>query len=308
MTSEAELAALVDVGFDHTTFRLFVVGLTALLVYDYFLTLKDEVRYGWRTENVPIFVIYLFTRYLPIAFQVWLVIFSLDPGYTSEACAKTIFITSMYNDIIMTLSQIILTLRAYAITMRNKLVAGILCTISAVEFCVGVYMFVYAAVNPLPTTSTIPLALFNGCALNIGKYLTIIQMVLPLTFEITAFLLVFVQAQSIKSRYREANASTIVDRINRDSEIYFVFITSCNFLAVVMYFTVKSMSTRGLPVIGNMVLMPVMICRMVMSLRKAADSTRPHMSVEAPAESQTGNSRYSHSSHPVNIKLAVFKR
>ena len=55
--------------------------------------------------------------------------------------------------------------------------------------------------------------------------------------------------------------------------------------------------------------MPMMICRMIMSLRKAADSTRPMMSIEVPTEPETGNWHYSHPLHPVdNIKLSVFKR
>ena len=38
--------------------------------------------------------------------------------------------------------------RAYAITMKNKLFAGILYAISAAEFCTGCYMFIRAAVKP----------------------------------------------------------------------------------------------------------------------------------------------------------------
>jgi len=60
------------------------------------------------------------------------------------------------------------TNRAYAITRKKKWVAGILYTIIAVQFCVGIYMLFWAALKPCkyfrPITHARALELRKGCS------------------------------------------------------------------------------------------------------------------------------------------------
>ena len=92
--------------------------------------------------------------------------------------------------------------RTYAITMKNKWVAGILYTVSAAEFGIGVYMLIWAALNSrkylrsityarapelrkgftVPTVHPVPLDEYNMCIPNIKKTFTLIQMSLSLAF------------------------------------------------------------------------------------------------------------------------------
>lgn len=110
----------------------------------------------------------------------------------------------------------------------------------------------------MPVTPTIPLPIFQVCYINIQQSLATVQLVLPLVFgeysspyslvprvdpsvplEIAVFVLITTQVRLFKSRYQGMNMPKILKRIGKDAEIYFIFITVYNLLAVVMYFTVK---------------------------------------------------------------------
>jgi len=61
---------------------------------------------------------------------------------------------------------------------------------------------------------------------------------LPLTYltiptDVTVFAIILVKTHIIKSRHL-MNRSRILNTVSRDAEIYFVIITTCHFLIVVM--------------------------------------------------------------------------
>jgi len=112
-----------------------------------------------------------------------------------------------------------------------------------------------------PVMHTVPLVVFQVCSSDTKRFFTVIGQVLPLIFgryfvtllappllglthlpipsDVTIFVLVIVQVRLIRRGCRGVSGSTIVDVINRDAEIYFVVITTYNFVAVVMLCTVK---------------------------------------------------------------------
>lgn len=145
--------------------------------------------------------------------------------------------------------------RAYAITGKNKWVAGVLYTICVVQFGVGVYMFIWAILNPAVTLG-IPLDSYRVCLAKTTKTFTVIQMALSLAFgrypslflipflglthllvpsDMAVFTLVVVQTRFLKSMHRGVNVPSIIDTVSRDAEIYFAVITTTHFLIVVMY-------------------------------------------------------------------------
>ena len=110
----------------------------------------------------------------------------------------------------------------------------------------------------MPVMPSVPLIVFRECPPSVINSLSIVQTMLPLTFgrysvtllflelthppilpEIAVFVLVFVHIKRFRLKYRGMNEPKILDRINRDAEIYFVLTSVINLLAVVMFFTVK---------------------------------------------------------------------
>ena len=139
-------------------------------------------------------------------------------------------------------------------------VSGILYTISATQFGVGFYMFVWARLNPIHWTPAIPLDPYRLCIANATKAFTTIQMTLSLTFgryfvtlplpfleltrlpvlsDIVAFTLVVMQIRLLRSAHQGIHVPRIINTVGRDAKVYFAVITTTHLLIVVMYITTR---------------------------------------------------------------------
>lgn len=281
MSSEPELADVIQLGHDITSFKFYAISATALWFYDYLLTVDDEFRYAWRGGNNLMFVMFLLVRYFPAPALIWTTIASWSPGYTPEMCKKTGFIELLFLTFITTCAQIVLSQRTYAITMRSKWVAGILYTGTAVQFVIGSYMLIYSAVKPV-AISTIPLDSYHLCLPILPKVFTIVDISLALGFDIVVCVLVVVQAQIFRTINRGTNVPNLLSTVSKDTVIYFAVISSSHLLVVIMFSVARPM-LRAVATVGNAVLIPLMIVRMIISLRKAAsDSQLLIIDVEIP--------------------------
>ncbi|KAF9644140.1 hypothetical protein BDM02DRAFT_3131952 [Thelephora ganbajun] len=139
MPSDPELADIIQLGHDITSFKLYLISATALWFYDYFLTVNDEFRPGTFQRRT------LYGQLLSHGLRA-----------THLRCMRTAFIELMYAAFITVFAQIILSQRTYAITMKSKWIAGILYTVAAIQFGVGAYVFMISALHPgqyfYPTT------------------------------------------------------------------------------------------------------------------------------------------------------------
>jgi len=68
---EADLAALVEIGEQLFTFKLFLAAVHLLWIYDYCLTFGDEVEYAWRGRKSRMFALFIANRYNPVLQIVW---------------------------------------------------------------------------------------------------------------------------------------------------------------------------------------------------------------------------------------------
>jgi len=159
MASGSSIAELVELGNDITSIKMYAISVTALWCYDYLLTLKDEVEYAWRTKNMLLFILFLITRYLPVPFLIWIVTSSWSPRYTAELCKRTVFLEVVYFTLVTLAAHTVLSLRVYAVTGRNRWIAGGLYALTTLQFVVGVYLCVYSFLHPLQ----LPQIDLDGC-------------------------------------------------------------------------------------------------------------------------------------------------
>jgi len=284
---------------------LLAVSVTVLLFYDYLLTLGDEVRYAWKMESTLAFVLFILSRYLPVAFQIWLLFTLFYSGYTTKICVRTAPLQTVYFSLVTLFAQIVMTQRTYAITRKNKWIAGILYTISAGQLGLECYIVIYGLLNPgLEVVPAVPLVAFQSCSVKGRLDFTIPQMALSFAFDVAVFVTVMVQAQIFKSGQRWIGVPSILDTVSRDAQIYFALITSTHLLIVLM-FAVTRPGVRFLPVAGNGVFIPVMTCRMIMSLKKAAGAESSYSGIPMPTESSV-NFRDTYTTD--SIQLSTFKK
>ncbi|KAF9792646.1 hypothetical protein BJ322DRAFT_63556 [Thelephora terrestris] len=306
MASNPDVAALAQLGHDITSLKLYVVSVTALWVYDYFLTLADEVHYAWKTERTLIFVLFLVTRYLPPVFHTWVIITQHYPGYSTEVCQKSAFLQVVYYSCIAAAAQIVLTQRAYAITAKNKWVAAILYAIFTLQIGVGIYMTIWSATGPITQFPPIPLDAYRSCLTRTSRALTVLQMSVSLSFDIVVFVLVVVQTRLIKSRYRGMGRPNLLNTFSRDAEIYFGVITTSHFLIVVVFAAARP-GIGPIPIVGNAMYIPMMISRMIISLKKAASRGEIRADLDAQNPLSMGLQDI-HSAHRVeNVRLSTLR-
>ncbi|KAF9462323.1 hypothetical protein BDZ94DRAFT_1322699, partial [Collybia nuda] len=66
--SEAFSSSIIALGYDLFSIKLYWVACSALWVYDYFLTLDDEIRYAWKGRKTLVFWLFILNRYLAPCF------------------------------------------------------------------------------------------------------------------------------------------------------------------------------------------------------------------------------------------------
>lgn len=276
------IAEVIELGFDISSIKIYAIAVIALWLYDYFLTLEDEVAYAWKTKNMLMFVLFLITRYLPVPFFIWIIASSWLPSYTAELCRKTVFLEVTYFTLITLFAHIVLTLRVYAITGGNKWIAGGLYGLSIIQFGVGAYLCVYSSLHPL-RLPPIPLEVYQMCLFRIPRFGSLLYTSFSLAFDLAVFVIILVRTRVSGSQRGDSNIPNIINTVTRDAVIYFSVIFTSHFLLVLMLRFVRP-SLRFLPTVGNAVFVPMMITRIILSLKKAASTPPKFEMVEVPTE------------------------
>ncbi|KIM36934.1 hypothetical protein M413DRAFT_31328 [Hebeloma cylindrosporum] len=102
----------------------------AMFTWDYIITFGMEVDLVWKSNWSLMKVLYLIQRYLPFIDTAWLMVYALTKtGLTKTACQKIYLTSSASIAIGVTTSELILTLRTWAVWERNRRLSIILPTL-----------------------------------------------------------------------------------------------------------------------------------------------------------------------------------
>ncbi|KAF9781170.1 hypothetical protein BJ322DRAFT_1079424 [Thelephora terrestris] len=243
------------------------IACATILFYEYFLTFSDEVRYAWRgKKKTSVFLLFCMNRYLPIAYKIWDLSYDAQYQY-GQLVIWTPTEVNSYLVLVTLLSQLFLALRVYAVNGRSKASVAILSAMTFVQLAYGV---VYIAVfrrgaytlvplaDPREYTFAICLADSNGTGLQLG------YLALSLGFDVIAFVMIAVC--SCKSAN---SSSSLFRRVVQDATVYFLMIVWVHLTVMIYVARMGSLKLKG-PTATNSVI-PVMICRLVLSLRKSND-------------------------------------
>jgi len=100
-----------------------------IMVYDYMLTLPDEIRLIWPWEWKAGKILYIVTRYLAISDQIGFLLFWFNRDFTADQC-RLVFTAScwfLFTGIVI--AQWIICMRTYAVWGQSKLILGVLVTL-----------------------------------------------------------------------------------------------------------------------------------------------------------------------------------
>jgi len=264
--AEAALATLVEAGEQLFAVKLFITSVQCLWIYDYLLTLGDEIKYAWSGRRSWVFALFIANRYAPVLNLVWSSV--LTHSYTKPLCQATKWMAILHPTIVTVLAQITVTLRIYAVTEKNKWLVGALSVLIASQFCCGVFSTVWIGIRPLQALPNINLDVFKLCIYDqwrLGQYLFVN---IAVAFDVLAFSIIFFTARKFGST-RFPGIRSLFDILLRDATRYFVLMFLCQFLSQLFLF-IHQQPLQLFPGLAGTVLVPIMASRMMLSLKKAA--------------------------------------
>ncbi|TRM57614.1 hypothetical protein BD626DRAFT_540395 [Schizophyllum amplum] len=122
--------------------KYLIVSTTALLAYDYALTIYPELRLVWKAPWRMGKILFLLTRYFAFAGTALKLYEQLSPGLTAEKC-RTLFNVEGWMVIIsIVIAELILTIRVWALWGRTRRTAMFLTTVAVIVVVVSAVGFV----------------------------------------------------------------------------------------------------------------------------------------------------------------------
>jgi len=278
----------IQAGKDVIATKSYSVAALTILFYDYLLTLEDEVKYAWSGKKSWTFWLFIVNRYFPMTFQFWLVATSFGSYSDTRLCHKTSWYPLFMFAICTLLAQVVLTLRIYAVTMKNIPIVVGFAIITVSQFAVGMWMLIRAALKGEEVIPPIPLDAYHLCIFIRHRPLELAFTATSLLFDSLAFfLIIFLAARSSREAAGfRMKIPTMLQNIATDATRYFLVIFTSHLVFVLIMVFARD-TIQFLPAPGNVVYLPVMISRLMLSLKKAADPRRGEWSFGEPPTNST---------------------
>ncbi|KAF4617687.1 hypothetical protein D9613_006263 [Agrocybe pediades] len=296
---------VINLGFDLFSIKLYWVAVSTLWFYDYFLTLRDEVRYGWSGTKTPVFWLYILVRsglgaklldtrthllVEPVSdsllynhYSRGVLLGLLDLRSISFSCTRYGFMETLETMLTTFVAEILIALRVYALSKKSKLVVVAAGIIMAVQWAIAIFVMSQHSKGtdqvvflmdvpefPPPKLPDIP-------AYHVCIFITVLSLVpwvqawlaLALAFDALAFLaIIVITAHSMRLHGRVR----LMQVIQRDGIIYFfvLFGSNLTWLLLTLY------ARPALKFIHNqpaMIVSCIMINRITLSLKRARDES-----------------------------------
>ncbi|KAH8102028.1 hypothetical protein BXZ70DRAFT_47824 [Cristinia sonorae] len=203
----------------------------ALLVYDFLLTFHAEVRLIWPSRWNLIKVLFFLTRYLPFIDISLVLFYQTKTNITVETCKKAYYPAGWLIVIGITLAEIILMIRTWAIWGRSRRIAiclGVACVSLLVPVLVIEHLWLKTLVfSPYPSPAT------PGCLLTGGSSIIAVSFIIVIIFE--TFVLVLTLIKGVQ-HYRLAGNRDLVAVLYRDGVLFYIYlfiISIINFIVIV---------------------------------------------------------------------------
>ncbi|KAF9644220.1 hypothetical protein BDM02DRAFT_3122279 [Thelephora ganbajun] len=282
--SSGVLKEIINGGNDIVSLKYYKVAVVTILLYDYLLTLADEVKYAWHGRKTWVFALFLMNRYTPLGYQLWVLIVEYGPTSPQRVCDRSAFLSALAFTWSTLLAQVVLTLRIYAITGQNRIIAACFGVITMSQFTLGLYLSILVATQGAQHILPIPLDAYRLCIFVRHRPLEIGFTTISLLYDFLAFsLIIYLVA---RSNVYKSPIPSLLWTIAQDATLYFMFIfTSHLVLELTLLFARPTLQVH--PAGGNIVYLPVMIARLMLSLKKANASQEHVWSLGVPTTHTT---------------------
>jgi len=208
---------------------------------------------------------------MPLGYQVWLLTVHYGLPFSQRLCNSTALASIIVYVACTLIAQLVMTLRIYAITMKDRTVTACFVVIMIAQFALGVYFTVLTTMTGADKVqSTIP-DTNNTCVPVRRRPVELGFPAISLLYDLLAFLIVIYVM--LHSSIGQVKMPSLFKTIAQDATRYFLVIFTSH-LALELTLIFGRPTIQLLPATGIVVFLPVMVTRLMLSLKKASVSQR----------------------------------
>ncbi|KIJ54551.1 hypothetical protein M422DRAFT_220842 [Sphaerobolus stellatus SS14] len=238
--------------------KYFLVAAFTMLVYDYLITVGQEVESIWKQTWSGATLLFALNRYGSLLQRPIIVAAFLSPAWSRDvpSCQHFVRFSGGSTVGIVAIGELILILRVWAIWHRNKKILAFLSFMWIMQVTFSGMALGYSQRVPFPP-------FFVGCILTGIDNRFIPFWLMPLFTDSVIFFLTVYRVLKYSRTMRDSGLFKV---LFRDGILYFFCIFSVNFLNVILYIV----ATEDLKAIGagfSQTLTSVMVSRLVLNLR-----------------------------------------
>ncbi|KAF9266799.1 hypothetical protein L218DRAFT_996361 [Marasmius fiardii PR-910] len=270
---------------------------STLLVYDVLTNLDIEIEHIWMRKWSYFTVLYVVQRYLPI-FDTAMVTLRehFAVNLSVHDCHSSYYVSGWSNLVGIMLSEIVLTLRVWAVWKRNISVA------------IGLVLFLVACWTPctILIEQFLHIMEFNdvklrGCFLVRGSETFYLCWVMLMVYDTGTFVLIFIPG--VKA-YQRNGRSELVRTIYQDGVIYFAFISLLSIINVIVIIVLPSDLVLLLTSFER-VMHSLLTSRAILHIRQVCSQHSTH-----PTMSQVSQVRFARNEHedPTGSSVPAFEQ
>ncbi|KAH7929179.1 hypothetical protein BV22DRAFT_1029806 [Leucogyrophana mollusca] len=215
-------ADLVSAGVDKELIKYLGAIAMTILIYDYVLTLNLELKYIWNRPWSAVKGLYLFTKYSPFIDVTLMVLYRDLLSEPSDAACHFALSLAFYVYLIgISVAEIIILVRTWAIWGRGRRLAIILIVVEAAVFTFAFY-FTIMYVKSL-AFSVIPDSVLSGCiSTNEKNDNILVDWALFMGIESLSLLMMIVHAYPVVRQSRGITMTALYGVLLRDGIAYYV--------------------------------------------------------------------------------------
>ncbi|KAJ7151221.1 hypothetical protein C8R46DRAFT_1304998, partial [Mycena filopes] len=222
---------VISLAEDLLAFKMYFAGVFALLFYDFFLTLADEVECIWKGKKTTKSILpdgLLYHHVVRYVFSSS----SLTRPYSSgqrtlprcgtTSCNRFAIVEWLQTLLIVVPAELVLLLRVYALTKKNKYLFAFLSAIIVVECVIVFYAMSIPGTNNALVLPHVPIDSFRVCILFSDPKMDTAYLSTSIAFDCIVFAITLISTATHRSQ------TSILNTIRRDGTLYFCVILSGN--------------------------------------------------------------------------------
>ncbi|KAH7915510.1 hypothetical protein BJ138DRAFT_1141486 [Hygrophoropsis aurantiaca] len=293
----------LDIGPGRESVKYLGAVAATILIYDWLLTLDAEIDHIWSRSWGFVEGLYLFTKYAPFADTTVMILYrDLLSGSNNRLCHITMSFVSVMYVISMTVGEVIILLRTWAIWGRSPVVGLLLVTQAIVVFAMAIIFAVKYADSLLFVSASdsepIPLQL-GGCITAGGSNADLIDWSLFTGMESFYLITMLVHTYPLIKRSWGVDSAWFYQVLFRDGIVYYMVLFTLSAINISIVVTQKGIASTSLAT-PTRVLHAIFSARIILHIREAdgkmdtTDTSMPPMTF-AEANSQIDNESIHHS-------------